>query len=207
MVDWGHRHPLTGYVNGAIGAGVALSEDGQIYYVVDIRPGEVAGTSTPKDATQFPFVPYVTSTPSEDGSIIHVVNTGQTLWGIAQSYGVTVDEIRRLNAMATDSTIIYTGQRLLIRQANSVSFPQPSETQTMTPHPTTNIPSTPTLISTRTISPTPSFTGIPTTLPFDQGNQSWNVWWVVVIIGIMGAVFIVIFGLNKSQKNTQQDEH
>ena len=119
-VDWGHRHTVIGYSTGEIGAGVALSENGQVYYTVDIRHGEEV-VVTPISGTAVPFDFLVTSTPNEDGSIIHIVRYGETLWSITQSYGVSVDDIRRLNGMAEDSTLIQIGQKLLIRMAHTVT--------------------------------------------------------------------------------------
>ena len=129
-VDWGHRHTLIGYSTGDIGAGVALSENGQVYYSVDIRPGEevpvglISGAADPVDLP-------VTSTPNEDGSIIHTVKNGETLWSIAISYGVMVDDIRDLNGIPGDSTLIQIGQELLIRPANPTT-PTPSQVATRT---------------------------------------------------------------------------
>ena len=124
--DWGHRHILTGYADGQIGAGVAFSDDGFVYYTVNIRPGQ----ELPE--TEAPFVGLQTSTPNLDGSVIHVVGYGETLWHIALSYGVSVDEIRRLNGIAGDSTVIQPGQRLIIRAAGAGTAVPVAGTPTMT---------------------------------------------------------------------------
>ncbi|HEX2211300.1 MAG TPA: LysM peptidoglycan-binding domain-containing protein, partial [Longimicrobium sp.] len=50
------------------------------------------------------------------GTRFHVVQAGETLYGIARRYGVTVDAIRRANEMETDQ--VRTGQRLVIPPAN-----------------------------------------------------------------------------------------
>ncbi len=49
-----------------------------------------------------------------EGSTVHVVRQGDTLWQIAQAYGTTVTQIRRLNGMGTSSRI-YPGQRLIVK--------------------------------------------------------------------------------------------
>ncbi len=131
-VDLGHRKTLTGYATGDIGAGVALGENGLVYYTVEVRPGEVvAGTAEPgasfTPVIPVTIVPLITSTPSEDGSIIHIVRYGETLWSIAISYGVKVDDIRGLNGIAGDSTVIYVDQKLLIRPANMLTATMGSE--------------------------------------------------------------------------------
>lgn len=150
-VDWGHRHTLIGYSTGEIGAGVALSENGQEYYTVDIRPGEEV-VLTPISGTAVSFDPLVTNTPNEDGSIIHIVKYGETLWSIAQSYGVSVDDIRRLNGMAGDATVIQIGQNLLIGLAHTIKLTV-SDEAIGTPTETLTQPLKENLISTVTPSP------------------------------------------------------
>ncbi len=53
-------------------------------------------------------------TPNDDGWVIHVVQPGETLFGLYRKYGVKVDEIKRLNGL-TDNTI-KVGQRLKIKK-------------------------------------------------------------------------------------------
>ena len=56
-----------------------------------------------------------TATPMSDGSIIHTVSAGETLWTIAVRYGLSLDEIKALNDIGT---FILPGQKLLVRPAN-----------------------------------------------------------------------------------------
>ena len=50
------------------------------------------------------------------GTRSHVVQAGETLFGIARRYGVTVEAIRRANQMETDQ--VRTGQRIVIPPAS-----------------------------------------------------------------------------------------
>jgi LysM repeat protein len=120
-VDEGHRKTMVGYPGGWIGAGIDVAASGTVYYVIDIRPAGVFATGTSAPIATQPFVPLTTSTSQPDGAIIHIVRQGETLWTIAVSYGTTAAEIRRLNGLASDSTLIYTGQRLLIRPAGAAT--------------------------------------------------------------------------------------
>jgi len=210
-VDWGHRHILIDYPFGEIGAGIALSDNGTVYYTVNIRPGQQASTVTPEQSTPVPFVPYLTSTPNEDGMIIHVVGEGQTLWSIAQSYGVTVDEIRQLNAMPADSTDIYPGQQLLIRMGITVTpaindttptgssqpLTSPAFSSTKMPAPTrTAIPS-PSL----TAPPSPSSTGVPAGTPSNILLKTEDiVGWVILALGVIGLFLVILLGFRRSPK-------
>lgn len=59
-----------------------------------------------------------TAMPNPDGSIIHEVQPGQTLWSIAAAYGATVQRLRELNGLA-ESDVIIPAQKLLIRPAGA----------------------------------------------------------------------------------------
>jgi hypothetical protein len=72
-------------------------------------------------------------TPMPDGTIVHVVGYGQTLWAIAMAYGITVDQIRAWNNIPPDSNEIYAGQRLLVLPASLVTPHPPAQTETTEP--------------------------------------------------------------------------
>ncbi|MEE9616027.1 MAG: LysM peptidoglycan-binding domain-containing protein [Anaerolineae bacterium] len=57
-----------------------------------------------------------------EGSVIHVVGWGETLFSIAGRYGVSVDAICAANGIA-DPTRIYAGQRLVIPTSNVPAAP------------------------------------------------------------------------------------
>ncbi len=199
-VDWGHRHILVDYPTGEIGAGMAVSENGQIYYTVNIRPGEQAAAATLEPGTSVPFTPLDTSVPDEDGSILHIVHYGETLWGIAQSYGVTVDDIQRLNGIADGSTLIHPGQQLLIQPGGTSTqvFSEetaPSSTQLLSD---TAVPFTETALPTEVGVPSPSFTWTPTGLPSEipQENKGAS-WGGILAIGILGLISVGILGFMK----------
>jgi hypothetical protein len=212
-VDWGHRHTLIGYSTGDIGAGMALSDNGQVYYTVDIRPGADAITITPGEGTSPPFVPIGTNTPDDTGAIIHIVAGGETLWSIAQSYNVTVDHIRRLNEIPEDSTLIYLGQNLFINPAHTTTptlGTGPSTVRTQ-PFTSTTSPVTETIASTATptpsisitVAPSPSISAIPTSIqPADSLLDKAISAQTLLIIGIIGLLIVTIFGFRKSSRDT-----
>lgn len=51
--------------------------------------------------------------------VVHIVRRGETLYSIARSYGVSVDDIRRLNNLT--SNVLSVGQRLIIKEGSSPS--------------------------------------------------------------------------------------
>jgi LysM repeat protein len=59
---------------------------------------------------------------SGQGSAIHTVTWGDTMFSIARQYGTTVDAIASANGLA-DPTRIYVGQRLIIPQAHVPTAP------------------------------------------------------------------------------------
>lgn len=53
------------------------------------------------------------SAPEEEPEVHHTVRSGDSLWEIAREYGVTIDEIRRLNSL--QSNRLMPGQRLRVK--------------------------------------------------------------------------------------------
>ena len=136
MPSPGHALTLVGFETGSIGVGIA--DDGvTAYYTRELRPGasssaeatpEVGDGGTATAYTPIALVPLETAAPRPDGTVVHVVGYGQTLWSIAVAYGVTVDQIRAWNNIADGSTEIYAGQALLVRPASLVTpFTPPLE--------------------------------------------------------------------------------
>lgn len=126
-LEMGSLHP---YVNSGFfmdGVGLyALGTTGQVPAGSGSSGGGTVAQTGPT-ATPFP-----TPTPRPDGSIIHVVNTGDTFWTIAIQYasalGVTPEEalpiIRELN---NNPAFIAVGQELIIKEPGAVvAAPEPT---------------------------------------------------------------------------------
>lgn len=80
-------------------------------------PVPISPTVTPDDGGQptYPAPPptaFITPTPGANGTIIYVVQPGDTLWRIASIAGVSIDQIRSLNGLTSD--LISVGQRLIL---------------------------------------------------------------------------------------------
>ena len=194
-----HLNTMLGANYAEIGAGVAVAGD-VVYYTIDTA--YVAGGSyVPLATSAVTAVPiyYVTiATPNVDGSVVHIVRSGQTLIGIAQAYGVSVAEIKALNNLTSDE--IYVGDALLIRPAGTAV-----PTETPTPTHTATRAATSTRPPTRTATAVPSSAAdIPTPTSAPDGaapDVLGNI--LVVMIAIMaigGIVLMVAGGLLKRRR-------
>lgn len=143
-----------------------------------------------------------TVTPQPDGSIVHIVQAGQSLWSLAIAYNVKIADIQRLNNMGS-SELVRPGDQLIIAPGFT---PTPSPTETSTPIPPTL---TPTL--TRTMRPatftasvvmsTPSLSVTPTaepgfSLPAVDGRHALGIG-LIVICGL-GLVFVLFSAIKKN---------
>ncbi|MFZ3071024.1 MAG: LysM peptidoglycan-binding domain-containing protein, partial [Anaerolineaceae bacterium] len=138
-VDWTHQNTMTGFTGGSVGAGVAF-DGSTVYYTLDVIPsggtvpvelpaGEQVSYTQPQQATATYFNTIITSTPNPDGSVIHIVKEGETLWSIAIAYGTTGAEIMTNTGNSPESKDVYAGQRLVIRLASpATQTPEPSPT-------------------------------------------------------------------------------
>ena len=159
-----HSATLLGPLTGLVGAGVAVAS-GNVYYTLDVilltgdfayRPPKQtssgsnvlaqAVTATPNDQPGLPSA-VITSTTNPDGSVVHIIQYGETLIQIAQAYGVTLSQIFANNPdLDPQNPKYYSGETLII-------FPPFTSTPNYSP---TVTPRTPTVTSkpTHTFAPT-----------------------------------------------------
>jgi len=194
--DYQHRHGVL--LNSSftdIGAGAAVGSDGLVYYTVDNCAGgnqtsavPVVTASARSSASPSPSEEIgktvIAATPLENGSIVHIVEAGQTLWAIATAYGQTTDKLVLLNGLPTPNPVIYAGQKLLVRPAFT---PTLSPTITLTSRPATRTPKptfTPQPVrSTRTATLEPTPTPPPLVI-LPEFNQRWFGVSLVLICGL-----------------------
>ena len=125
-----------------VGAGVTVDGDAVFYCQIAALSGasgsssSSSGGSSAQSGTQaqvYYVAPFVKSTPNPDGSIVHVIQPGDTLLRIANGYGIALIDLERLNTL-TATTTIYPGRKLIIRPANTptATLPSPTPTQPAT---------------------------------------------------------------------------
>lgn len=123
--DAAHQHTMLHQRGQLAGAGIAIAGD-TMYLILDVAAywGDAGKTPWPTSSaygatggtsgiSQY-IAPVKVATPQADGSIVHQVQSGQSLWSIAIKYGVKIDTIRALNHIAPDE-MIYIGQKLLVQ--------------------------------------------------------------------------------------------
>ncbi|HEY74651.1 MAG TPA: LysM peptidoglycan-binding domain-containing protein [Thermoflexia bacterium] len=96
--------------------------------LVVVTPPTSTPPPPPPTATPGPSpTPLPTPTPRPDGAIVHIVQAGDTLSSIAAQYGVTVDQIRELNAGSIGpNNLIRVGQELVIAIPSVTPTPSPT---------------------------------------------------------------------------------
>jgi LysM repeat protein len=98
-------------------------------------------TSTPEPVpptsavqpTSAPVVPQNTPTPRPDGSVVHIVVAGDTMFGLAIQYNVDLDELRRLNAGTVVDDFLSIGQEVIISGTPIAAATATPEAQPETP--------------------------------------------------------------------------
>lgn len=106
------------------------------------------------EAQPTPITPRATPMPRPDGAVVHVVVSGDTMFGLAIQYGVDLDELRRLNAGNVIDDFLSIGQEVVISgkpiaAATPETQPQPTATPAQTapaqtPGAIGNLPAAPT---------------------------------------------------------------
>lgn len=115
----------------------ALNGDGGSSSVIADKTGSLGINRGNKEpVTHHAVLVFVTNektTPENKAYLTHTVKSGDTLWAIANAYGVTVDDIKKLNNLT--SNVIYSGMVLKIKEVSNSNKEQPVQTPTQ-PNPT-----------------------------------------------------------------------
>jgi LysM repeat protein len=208
--DWVHWQTMTAYATGRVGAGVAVA-DGVVYYTLNVLP-EDSAVSQPAPASNttgstsqttlnqpITIAQVIISTPGADGSIIHTVSYGDTLWTISEAYDVPIDQILTNSGLSQGTTTVYEGQDLIIQAA---ADPTNTPTITNTPTPVTPTPTQPrptmTPFPTRTPLPSPTPTSPPTVLQqaFADGR---NIGLALILASGLGLILVLYLGFFKKK--------
>jgi uncharacterized protein YkwD/LysM repeat protein len=141
------------------GAGVALDGSGMTVYVVKF--GHTSGSAPPQPDpgpdepvnTPGPIIqPITTAEPNPDGSVVHIVQYGQSLWAIVDAYEISMEDLLAQNGLTEDSAI-FPDQELIIVPAPVEDEVEADVEETIqataTPEPTAQPTPTPTHTPTR----------------------------------------------------------
>lgn len=108
--------------------------------------------------------------PTPTPQMSHIVRAGDTAFGIALLYGLSLDELLAFNQLSAD-TLLQIGQELLIRPPTPTPEPTPTATPTLTPVAVVLEPS-----AFRAASPTPAVepTAIAMITPSEPTGTNWG---------------------------------
>jgi uncharacterized protein YkwD len=144
-----HWNTMMGANYRDIGAGAGC--DGSMcYYTIDTGyvAGGVSANSTAPAAAQPPSapsgaLPVLQATPMPDGSVVHTVQAGQTLWTVAAVYDIALADLLQQNGL-TENSLLHPGDELLIRPATEPTAPPAADiTPTATSRPPAASPTPP----------------------------------------------------------------
>ena len=143
MAAWADPDHMRPAVNAAychVGAGMAQTSDGKVYYVLQAAyvGGQECGSissapssggtlqpgAVPNPISQI-IIPVKIATPDAEGKTFHEVQAGQSFWSIAIAYQVTIHDIEVWNNLSRDIPL-KAGQRLFIPNENTAGYATPT---------------------------------------------------------------------------------
>ncbi len=131
-----HKAGMLATPHTEVGAGFASNGDVRIFVLMVGNP--VPPTPVPRVASGGaaveeeeeeagpPMIMIYKSDPREDGSVVHDVQEGQTLWDISAVYGVGLDELSALNYLKPGD-VIHPGDQILVQLGPGQTPPPPPE--------------------------------------------------------------------------------
>jgi len=135
--DPDHMRPAVTPAYCHVGAGVAQSPDGRIYYILQAAyvSGQECGSISSSGGTSQPgtvpnpvsqlIIPVKIATPDAEGKIFHEVQAGQSFWSIAIAYKITIQDLEVWNNVSRN-TPLQAGQRLFIPNKDTAGFTTPT---------------------------------------------------------------------------------
>ncbi|RPI92227.1 MAG: LysM peptidoglycan-binding domain-containing protein [Chloroflexi bacterium] len=141
MAAWAdpdHMRPAVTAAYCHVGAGMAQTSDGRIYYILQAAyvSGRECGSSSPSSGgTPQPgtvpnpvsqlIIPVKIATPDAEGKIYHAVQAGQSFWSIAITYQITIHDLEVWNNLSR-TTPLQAGQRLFIPGKDTAGYATPT---------------------------------------------------------------------------------
>jgi uncharacterized protein YkwD len=185
-----HLNTMISTVLQDIGAGVAVSGN-TYYYVIDcgLSTGGTPAVFTPPPSYNPPQPTLIPNTPNADGSISYIVKGGDTMLGIAIANNVSLDYLLTLNGL-TKKSVIYTGQKIIIRAAYTPTPTMPTLTPTGLP----TITPWPTSTPSATITPFPP---TPSPLPAIPVHDARRTVIIIALAALAISALVVIGGLRR----------
>src|SRR5574341_1205491 len=134
--DADHMRPAVMPAYCHVGAGVAQTSDGKIYYVLQAayvsgrECGSTSSGGTSQPGTGYTaisqlIIPVQIATPDADGRTYHVVQAGQSFWSIAIAYQITIRDLEVWNNLSR-AIPLQAGQRLFIPNKNTEGYATPT---------------------------------------------------------------------------------
>jgi LysM repeat protein len=143
MAAWADPDHMRPAVNPAychVGAGMAKTADGRIYYILQAAyvSGQECGSvssSPPSGGTSQPgavlnpvsqlIIPVKIATPDAEGKVFHEVQAGQSFWSIAIAYQITIRDLEVWNNLSR-AVPLKAGQRLFVPDENTAGYATPT---------------------------------------------------------------------------------
>ena len=138
--DADHMRPAVEAAYCNVGAGVAQTSDGRIYYVLQAAyvAGQACGSSSSSGGAAQPgtipngvplvsqlIIPVKIATPDAEGKIFHEVQAGQSFWSIAIAYQITIHDLEVWNNLSR-TTPLRAGQRLFVPGKSTAGYATPT---------------------------------------------------------------------------------
>lgn len=199
-----------------IGAGVA-SANGRNYYTA-VMGYEAGGVYVAPDVNSYSddsgeeivaapiIIPVIEATPQNDGSITHIIRTGQTLWTLAAVYEVSLASILDLNSLP-ENAVVHPGDEILIISGDAPTSIPENEIAS-------DELATETLVSNITVAPTTTSTNIApvqieevNALPTDNSERvNANIRLTISLALVFIAIIVLATFFVKSPKSLTDQE-